>query len=403
MELKNVIDGKINLIHKIKVILFNQHPDIFEEIDFENDRIYTDPFLFAAINSKHKPNISELLWGYKHSRFKENYTEVFTDNLGMFYISNVGYFQTKLSCSQLSINQREEKYHIKDEHGNEIEFSHSPLFFIHDNIELVLQPFWLLNEHFYDGHGNIVNIEISRITERNTHHLKRAFAIIKDVSPEFCYLLNICIKKIVIFKSNTYDLHETEIVERNSFATLSVHGCAFFNAFRESFNEIFFLEDIAHQSAHAILINFLEGRTDIFNINQDTVVDVIVDDSSGYVENRTLYVLFHALYTYYWIMKVLFDCYQSKSFNTCSEKEHEIIGRLYFAMVKFRFDYELITQMNSSNKFLKRRGKKIVFEINKLYNQINTILANELNGLSLDGQPYNFDFDIFKRNNTRLI
>jgi len=53
----------------MKMLLYKQNLDLFEKIDFENDRAFTEPLLFAYFNSisELRPSLEQLLWNY----FKE--------------------------------------------------------------------------------------------------------------------------------------------------------------------------------------------------------------------------------------------------------------------------------------------------------------------------------------------
>jgi hypothetical protein len=44
-------NGLAQLIQNIKILLYKQDENIFEILDFENDKIYIEPLLFAYFNN----------------------------------------------------------------------------------------------------------------------------------------------------------------------------------------------------------------------------------------------------------------------------------------------------------------------------------------------------------------
>lgn len=395
---EKVHSGNQFLVDTIKLILYKNNPTIFDEIDFENDTIYQDPFVFAALNTSQKFDVMDVLWGYKTIELQQDSIAIFTDLSGRCYLPNIGYFYTDQIEKNLSISFEKDSYRLKDDKQQVINFNFEFPFLIHDTFQVLKHQHPLLIEHFYAADGQLVDVEISEITNKHIGHLTLAFDLIRDYSPDFYKLLKMCVRKVLIFKSEPHEFLNSEVVDRNSFATLSVHGCAFFNAFREEYNEVFFIEDIAHQCGHVIFNTYLASKPDIFKIESTTNIASPLEVEL-YNEERSLYVVTHAMYTYDSIFTCFSNCLENNVFE--GDKFHEILGRLAFSCYKFTQDYKLLSQLDAEGNslFFKDEGKSLLIQFLGTYNAVIERWGHKLNDLNLSDQPYNFSYRIFTENN----
>jgi len=379
-----VNEGTVELIDSIKLILYKKYPTIFDEIDFENDEIYLEPLLFAGLNSKLEIDVNNLLLGYKNKTIVISEIELKTDENGLLYLPNIGYFHTSVS-NELVQFSCQDKYFIKSK-NDVIDFKLEELIKIHDLFEVVTQPIELLNEYFFDEFGTDVPVEITEVTNKHKAHLTFALDNIKKYAPDWYTLLKSTVRKMVIFNDPSK--------KRNSFATQSVHGCAFFNAFQENYNEVFFIEDIAHQCGHVIFNAYLASKPDIFRIDKNT--DIYMNgERNSYNEPRALYVMIHAMYTYDSIFTCFNGCLESETFS--DHKTHELHGRLTFTLLKFERDYELLSEIDAKgkNKYFKNDGLEILNQFKQSYNQCISNWGRNLVKLNLENQPYNFSYSKF--------
>jgi hypothetical protein len=395
---QNIQTGREALIENIKLVLYNKTPSIFEVLDFENDKIYTDSFVFAALNSKQKVEVMDVLWGYKSTFLQEHPVHFVSDEFGRIYLPNLGYFNTDKILTPLYLSFKFESYVIKDEKQQEVHFSFEPPLLIHGLFEVIKHPHNLLYEHFFKSEGDLVTVEVTEITQRHLEHVTLAFDHIRDYSYEFYVMLKICLRNIMIFKSNAYEFMNTEVVDRNSFATLSVHGCAFFNAFQDEYNEVFFIEDIAHQGGHVIFNTYLAAKPDIFKIDQHVNI-ASQEEVEFYEEERSLFVVMHAMFTYDSIITCLSNCIENKVFE--GHKLHELLGRLAFNCYKFDQDFELLSQLDNEGNsiFFKDEGKLLLTQFLETYKSILLKHRKLIQPLNLSNQPYNFSYKIFLKNN----
>ena len=61
---------------------------------------------------------------------------------------------------------------------------------------------------------------------------------------------------------------------KNSFASVSVQGISFLNAYQKEYNEVFFMDDFAHQSGHVI---FSAMIYDVDNFIQSDELAMVAD------------------------------------------------------------------------------------------------------------------------------
>jgi hypothetical protein len=380
----NVNAGTFQLIDNIKLILYKKDPSIFEQLDFENDEIYLEPILFAALNSKLIVDVNKLLIGFKNKEIQRAQVEMMTDQNGTIYLPNIGYFITSLPNSPVEISF-EEKYALKQQ-GKGIDFKLEELVKIHEHFEVVSHPIYLLDEHFFDEFGTDVPVEITEVTKKHLTHLTLALDTIENYAPEWYTLLKSTAKKMVIFNDPSK--------KRNSFATQSVHGCAFFNAFQENYNEVFFIEDIAHQCGHVIFNAYLAGKPDVFRIDKNTDI-YLIGERNQYNEPRALYVMLHAMYTYESIFTCFDGCLESETFS--DHKTHELFGRLTFTLVKFERDYELLSEIDAEgkNKYFKKEGLELLHQFKESYKKSISKWGRNIVLLNLNNQPYNFSYSKF--------
>ena len=387
----NVIAGTIELIDSIKLILYKKYPTIFDELDFENDEIYLEPFLFAGLNSKLNVNVKNLLWGFTDHKHNSSEIEMITDQNGVIYLPNIGYFMTSFRKEVVQISF-ENEYVIKKQ-GEKIDFQFNELVKIHDLFEVVLHPIYLLDEHFFDEFGTDVPAEITEVTNKHIAHLTFALDNIEKYAPDWYTLLKSTVRKMVIFNDPSK--------KRNSFATQSVHGCAFFNAFQENYNEVFFIEDIAHQCGHVIFNAYLASKPDIFRIDKNT--DIYMNgERNSYNEPRALYVMIHAMYTYESIFTCFNDCLENEVFS--DHKLHELCGRLTFTLMKFERDYELLSKTNEKdeNEYFTDLGMDLISQFKESYKKCITNWGKNLVMFNLNNQPYNFSYSKFLELNPLL-
>lgn len=362
------------LINTTKLLLYKENPSLLEKVDFEDDIVFLEPLLFSYFNSKKDKLFAtelliEIMQGYfiekEPLRIDHSY-----NNEGIAYIPNVGYFNN-------------EKEKVDD------------VFIIkNSSIELLIHPTIHLKHIFKDFNENNIDeakIEISEpLCNKYKNALFNAFQYIKTSNEEHFDLIEQCCKKVVLFKSDPKNT--------NSFATINAHGIAFFNVYQDDYDEVFFVDDIAHQTGHIILTSLLFVRKNYFINDENSGIAAITNNRSEY---RSFYILFHALYTYYTTVLCLNSCLMSKHFNKI--QVHEANARIGFYLLKYKSDLlnfeKVINHFENLENVLTIKGIEVYKSIEDKYFEINKKYSEIVETFDYRNQPYNFTFKEFLKQN----
>jgi hypothetical protein len=387
--------GKIKLIENIKILLYKEQNNIFDILDFEKDIIYQEPLFFSFFNNKgiYFNQLAPIISGYSNN--EKHQIKVNTDRFGRIYIPNIGWLITDYKLKEYKF-LKSRKLKLSDEHGD-CEFRLEPIELINDTtIELLKYPIEILEQFYYDEHLKRIKVEIEEITKKHIHHLTQAFHLIKKYVPYHYKLIESVTKKVVIFNVND-DL-------RNSFATLSAQGIAFFNACQEDYNEVFFIDDIAHQTGHIIFNAMIYDIDEFLKAKPAYIVQELKNDEDKIVEARDIHVVFHALYTYYTTFICLDAMLENNVFE--GEKLHELLGRMKFYIGKCYLDLKIFENGKNIDtepkKIFTNKGLEIFTEIKNKHLEMSNKWLDKVKGFKLDNQLYNFSYSLFKKLNPIL-
>jgi hypothetical protein len=357
------------IIESIQILLYKENPSLLEKLNFEDDKIFSEPLLFAYFNSyKHhtlsKELLEEIMQGYLAIR-QPLRIEHSLNKHGIAYIPELGYY------NQLGENIQECCF-IKD-----------------TQIEVLYSSFGLLDAIFELAlpEKAIVEIEMnSSLFERFMPKIEEAFKIIKRRNPSHFKLIELHCRRVVLFKTNPDNT--------NSFATINAHGMAFLNIYQEDYNEIFFIDDIAHQTGHIIMTAILFERKKYFLIDENNNIGKITKNEYEY---RSFYILFHALYTCYTTLLCLNNCLEDNSLD--EKKIHEIKGRIGFYLIKCKLDLanfeKVINYYLSIQNVLSQDGINIFNSIVDKYIEMLNKYRKDVSGYNYNNQPYNFTYSNF--------
>lgn len=392
--IKQFIDiGREQLIEDIKMFLYKENPNIFEIVDFEDDNIYQEPLLFAYYNSKEKSSIqlNTILYGYMNPRAQQNGIIVKSDKYGRIYIPNLGWFITDVKNQQLNLLKDElNQFSLLSNNAN-IQYRLESTYKIDNtDIEYLMYPVALLNQCFFNTSNELIPVEIESISKKHLHNIVKAFSLIKDNAPGHYDLICSVTKKIIVFNVDTN--------LRNSFATMNAQGISFLNAYQKSYDEVFFIDDIAHQTGHVIFNAIICDFPNFLKINPETILENS-NSKIDTVDTRSILTLFHALFTYYTTFICLDSCLDSNTFSI--KQRHEALGRLLFYISKCDIDLNLIISGKINNQALECKdiftedGLYIYREVENKFKFIKEKWGDSLRSFNLSGQPYNFTYSIF--------
>lgn len=356
----NTVDS-IRVQNTIKILLYQQDSTIYDIINFEDENIYKEPLLFAYLNNKEKiaSELYNILFGYIDISIRPKQLEVKTDKYGRYYFPNLGWIHTDQLDKIIYLQYENKKLELNREKNN-FYYDFEPIEFIKDTkIELLKYSIPLLECLYFNTEQNKVEVEIKNITRIHKHHITNALALIKEHIPHQFQLIEENCPKMVIFDVNTY--------LRNSFATLSAQGIGFLNAYQEEYNEVFFVDDIAHQTGH-VLFNIIIYEVDNFiSINPKTTIQSLKLYNNT-TENRDVHTLFHALYTYYTSFMCINACIEAGIWH--QHRLHEAMGRVAFYLGKCHQDLIIVENFNNKKPIFKEDGTKIYLLIKEKYKEM---------------------------------
>ncbi len=172
-NLKNTLaDSFLKQIESIKILLYKNNQEIFEDIDFENDKIYQEPLLYSYFNDEKKLNtgLDQILIGYEEG--EEKNVKVKSDEFGRIYLPNIGWFTTSLINQELNFLKNKKALFINSE---KIDFTFEGIEVIENTkIEVLKYQIPLLKQCYFnvDKEQIEIEIEIEIITKK---HLKKPY------------------------------------------------------------------------------------------------------------------------------------------------------------------------------------------------------------------------------------
>lgn len=363
-------NNQTEFANAIKLLIYKENISLLENLNFDDDNVFLEPLLFAYFNykdNKHFPKafLSEFMQGYLIEK-KDIEINYCFNNSGIAYIPKLGYFKK----------------------GELLPFEH--IYKIEDtDIEVLKYSVILFKDFFRNSSMDLieeVDIEFGAfLFEKNINFLTNSFNAIKKYSGKHFELIEQCCKKIVLFKTDASNL--------NSFATIRAQGIAFLNVYQEDYDEVFFVDDIAHQTGHIILTTLFHNRKSIFKIDEEQNVEDILKIK----DHRTVYILTHALYTYYTTLLCLNDCLINDVFDLKQRKE--ALGRIGFYLKKCSCDLDKFEKINTlyggiENVFTPQ-GIDIYTIIIEKYHETSQKWKNTTIHYNYTNQNYNFAFRNF--------
>ncbi|NHN25902.1 hypothetical protein FIA58_009470 [Flavobacterium jejuense] len=316
----------MNLSDEIRLKLYKLDEELFNSLDYNDDNAFLNPILFYYLFTKENKLTNPI------SSIINNY----------------------LDMDSKTVNQ------------------HADYFFLSDsNIKIYKSSNPFLTSYF--------NLEFEETTEetiqKNIKPLFNAWEYLKTIIPEFCEIIEITTKEISIFNCKN----------QNSFATLQYLGTTFINVNDQIANEIFFIDDLSHQCGHIIFYFLTLNAQDFFVPPMQTKLSIY----SNYKDNRSIYDVFHGLFTYTTTLNALSEAYKSEAFT--EEQKTEIIGRIGFYLQKFGLDIKLTDNPN----IFSSKGMKYYEMFQKSFETIYSKYSIYTKQFNYSNQNYFYNNDLF--------
>jgi hypothetical protein len=375
--------GQSELANTIRMLVYRTRPDLFDLLDFNDDHTFLEPLLFAFFTADQAPiALEQILYGYLEDDRKPDVLSVSSDRHGIVHLANIGALKTPLANRELLVFRDSAAgwYRCQDNSAVVPAELVSPLKVQGTGIEICGFQHPLLMRFFTDDQGRMVNVEVTETTtRRHIEHLNTAFGIIKNHCRNDYDDIIAVTRRIVLYHSD----------HQNSFATLSAHGIAFFNI-DETHDEVFFLDDIAHQCGHVIFNAITQEKVKLLTIDPETPLRRFNGDE---YDMRTIYSALHGLFTFSLINRVLNTCYEQHTWS--GRQQHELLGRLSFNMKKFKID---LMNLNRQDIFTDL-GWVFFNYFKRVYRGIYGRRRSIIDSLDQSNQPYVFSYERFVERN----
>lgn len=368
---------KDKIAETIRLLIYKQSPKLIEKLDLEDEDTFLEPLIFSYFNEpiREVEQLEEILQGYYVNIPDDIKRDYSYNDEGVAYIPKLGYFKKDKKKSFKNI-----RYIPKT------------------NIEIIPYKLNSFRNIFKNLKNNLIPYSEIIIKKELYNFYKKplssALSILKETIPDHYSLIENHCKKIVLFKTSPRNT--------NSFATMSVHGIAFLNVYQEDYDEVFFIDDIAHQTGHIIIYTLTFNKKDFFVIDETIQINKFTKKTKEY---RTFYILFHALYTYYTTLICLDASYSS---SRLSKKQRlEILARIGFYLIKYEVDLKnfkkIVSDVGSIDKILTKKAQTMFEPVLGSFQKFYQKYFYKIEHFLYRNQPYNFTFKDFAQENSIIL
>ena len=368
-----------------RTVIFHLARDIFDDLDFDDDHIFLNPFLFNSEIASNADKLRLIL-----IRTAENNKSRSTDPIsakanadGFLLLPFQGYLRTTEPFADVRLARiANGDYRLTNSSGAEalarIELmpDTSPHeFFVID------RPSVLFEGPMEDVHGERIDFgHFDVLANLPKSELLRALDLLQDKNSRYYNLIRSTTVAFLLFRNDAI----------NSFATERLPGIAFLSLPKEHCTSMFFLEEIAHQCGHIMFSDMTFSANILFDGDEQLPIANITGERG---DNRTVYVVCHALFTEMSIASVLYSCIRS---GMLSDRELlEARGRLAFVLKKYCTDRKNVCAIGTFSA----AGRLVMDWIMNEADQVLRESKLTVSGLDLRGQTYNFEFGKFLDSN----
>ena len=353
-------------------------PDLFELLTACDNEPFLEPFAFLSFSvGQPTANLDQVFAGYLASSGSPLRLTVSTERDGSFYVPNLGYFNTDQTDSHLELLVPS-IFLASD--GNPVQYRLEPIVKWSDtSMELVQHSIALLSHCFVGLEGHRVSVDIDEAVADHSPHLAKALTVISEIWPSLYQAMTGVVRKLVLFRAEGI----------NSFATTAAHGAAFINMALGD-NEVFLVEDLAHQCGHVIFSAASSEAGESFVVAPSTPIGEFNGQPN---DARSVYVVLHGVFTEALMAKCLDACLTETVFD--DDREHELQGRLAFILRRFTADLRNI----SRSGILSSQGEELLYPIYQVWKEIMSRRQATADAFNLSSQGYNFCYQSFAQHN----
>lgn len=367
-------EGKIELSNNIKFLLFQQHPEWCDLLDFEDEQIFNEPLLYAFFNfNKQRLLIPQILFGYVNQRPRN--IQVHSDANGRIYLPNLCYLKTSLPNDTFDLYSEGDEIVIKKE-SKLVPYQKTPVYFLPESSIEVCRFNNPAFSNFFTKDGELHDAKIDATFNRHISSLEKAFLILKENASFPFEAITQAVGKMVLYNTPV----------QRSFASLRANGAAFFNV-RESMDEVFLLEDITHQCGHVVYYYVLWDKEAYFKCDVQTPLQHFTKNAN---DKRTVLGGFYSLLPFALSNLTSSACYLNRVFK--GDQQIEFEGRFAFRMHKFLMD---IRNFDNREIFTKK-GWTLFNQFKSISHQIYETHKDVIERFDIGNQGYEFDISAFR-------
>ena len=326
---KGLEDGQEHLATTMRQLVFKEAPDLFELMDFENDRLFLNPALFAWFTDKSRSiPLEQILYGLIAEQERPSLIEIKTDRLGRAYLPGLGHIETELADTDLWLQYDKNTDYFKAKVTSEwFRVVLKKDYKLPNHQIVVFDQIPAVHERFVSINSKDKNIRDS-LKATLPNNIEYALDLIRRIDSEIYSWLAKATQSISLYSA----------IIPKSFATLSAHGMAFCNCNDES-DYIFFIDDLVHQCSNMVFNAMTLKKDEFLAVDPETPLKTITNKPN---ETRQLYTVFRELFAYSLVTRTLHGILESG----CLGPLHRLqaMGRLAFCMEKFYSDLEDLKQ-----------------------------------------------------------
>lgn len=383
-----VARGRETLRATTRRLLVLSDPDLADALANDADALL-EPLLFLHFaNPDASQTPAQVLGGYRFASGVPLHQYHRTDHHGRIYIPRLGHVATDAIDATVEIDWKQgaESPTMRC-NGERITSRVEPPMTVAAcnegrTIELLRYPVAAMTSMFSTEAGNVLEPDISTAARTGETHLRRALMLVAEAWPELSMQIAGNVSRIVLFRATGI----------NSFAAPAAHGTSFHNLALGG-DEVFLIEDLAHQCGHVIFATATQDGTEYLRNNPATSLGCVV----GNGDNRSLLSALHGLVTESFMSVCLERCMRLDAFTRA--QRHELAGRLAFIARRFAMDAGYLFR----EALLTEAGISLVSSLVASLRDVVNRHRSLLMAADFSNQSYNFDYDAYLARNPLRI
>jgi HEXXH motif-containing protein len=378
-----VVAGQQQLANAMRALLYKYEPDIFEIFSDAGDELFLEPLLFAYFAARDPViKLPQILLGYLDEDMWPEETEVHADEAGRVYLPRIGYLLTEVRDRALALRWDEGSREFTLVDGDApVPFELEEILYVPGtSIEIVRHPIPLLDDVLLESTPNASDFAVAEAqVAEHVDHIARALAMLRAEWPEYHADIEATLRQIVLFRSERL----------NSCASLSIHGVVLFNITDANpHDEVYFLDELAHQGGHVIFSAATVRRGDFLQIDPETPIGQLTGQVA---DDRSVYTVLHGAFTEYAMMQGMRRCLDGVVL--LPRQAHEMLGRLAFISQKAAIDVANLATAG----ILTDRGRQLYEVFERSFQDMRREWPALFADYDFSSQPYNFSYELFAR------